>query len=181
MVVVSVVQVTVLQILPSVLATVFSVLVLVQIIAVQQTSVYVLATVVFVMVLVQNITVWEAMVFVPATVMSVLVLAQHIAAQQVMLYAQIQLHHVAVQEVVQSSIVLHVLLIHMVYADIQYVVVILVVKHMTTALRARPAKPVPMGLVPPSQQLVRRTHRAMDVLTAAEAVAVHYVGGKNTG
>ena len=107
------------QILPSVLATVFSVLVLVQIIAVQQTPVYVLATVVFVMVLVRNI-----------------------AVQQIILNAQIQLPHVAVQVVEQSLIVLHVLLIHMVYVVIQYVAAILAAKHMTTVGHAQPVKPV---------------------------------------
>ena len=60
-------------------------------------------------------------VYVLATVPLVLVLVIHITVQQVMLYAQIQLPHVAVQEAEQSLIVLHVLLIHMVYADIQYV------------------------------------------------------------
>ena len=100
-VVVSAVQVIVLQILPSVLATVFNVLVLVQTIAVQQIILYVLAPVVFVMVLAQNIAVREVMVFV-----------------------QVLLVHATVQVVVQYGIVSHVLTVFM-----QPVVIISVARH----------------------------------------------------
>ena len=71
----------------------FSVLVLVQTIAVQQTTVYVLVIVVFVLVLIQNITVQEVMVF-----------------------AQIQFLHVPAQVVAQYGIVRHVVLVRIVRA-----------------------------------------------------------------
>ena len=114
MVVVSAVQVTVLQILLSVPATVFNVLGLVQQLAVQQTPIYVVVIVVFVMVQVQHITVQEAMVFV-----------------------QILLLHVDVQVVAQCLIVRPVLLIHMVYAVIRHVATILVRRHMITGYVAQ--------------------------------------------
>jgi len=85
---------------------VFSVLVLVQHIAVQQNPVYVLVVVVFVLVLIQNITVQEVMVFV-----------------------QIQFLHVTVQAVAQYGIVRHALTL-MAYADIRHVAVILAATRM---------------------------------------------------
>ena len=124
------------------------VLVLVQHIVVQQFKQHVLAIVTLVLVLVQHIAAQQMPVYVLATVTSVQALVQHIAVQQVMLYAQIQWRHVAVQEAEQSLIVLYVLPpIHMVYAVIQFAVVIFAVKHLTTVGRARPAKPVVVGLV----------------------------------
>ena len=65
-----------------------------------------------------------------------------VIAQQVMLSVLIQLPHVVVQAVAQSLIVLRVLMIHMVYAVIQYVVLILAPNLMTTVGRALPVKPV---------------------------------------
>jgi len=85
----------------------------------------VLAIVINVLVLVQYITVQQMSAYVLETVMSVLVLVQLITVQQVMLFAQIQLLHVPVLVVAQCLIVLLVLIL-MVYADIQRVAVILV-------------------------------------------------------
>ena len=124
MVVVSAVRVTVLQILLSVLAIVFNVLVLVKYIAVQQMMLHVLAIVVFVLVLIQNITV-----------------------QEVMAFAQIQFLHVPAQAVAQYGIVRHVLMIHMVYADIQHVAAILAAKHMIMGYTVQLVRPVVAALV----------------------------------
>jgi len=122
-IVIFVVQVTVLQILLSVPATVFNVLVLVQTIAVQQMILYVLAIVVFVLVLIQNIAVREVMVFV-----------------------QVLLVRATAQAVTQYGIVNHVLTL-MVYADIQRVAVLLAAMRMIMVGRALPAKPVVVELV----------------------------------
>jgi len=72
---------------------------------------------------------------------------QQVIVQQAMLYVQVQLPHVAVQEVGQSLIVLHVLTIHMVYAVIQSVVVILAPKCMIMVLLAPPVTLVAVALV----------------------------------
>ena len=84
---------------------------------------------------------------VPATVLLVAALVQYITVKQVMLFAQIQLLHVPVQVVEPSLIVAPVLMIHMVYAVIQHVVVILAAKHMTMVRHAQPAKRVIVGHV----------------------------------
>jgi len=70
--------------------------------------------------------------------------------QQIIFYAQIQLHHVAVQEAEQSLIVQHVHPIPMVCADIQLVVVILVGKRMIMVLPVHPVAHVSMAPVPES-------------------------------
>jgi len=64
-----------------------------------------------------------------------------------MLFAQILLDHVTVQAVAQCLIVAPVLMIHMVYVDIQHVVVILAVKRMIMVLAAQPVKLVVVGRV----------------------------------
>ena len=86
-------------------------------------------------------------VYVLEIVTPVLVLVPHIAVQQVMLFAQIQLLHVPVQVVEPSLIVAPVLMIHMVYADIQHVVATLAVKHMIMVLPAPPVTLVAAALV----------------------------------
>ena len=129
-----------------VLATVISVLALVQAIVVKQMPVYVLATVISVLALVQHIAVPQVPAYVLATVISVLVLVQHITAQQVMLSVLIQLPHVPVLVVAQHLIVLLALTL-MVYADIQHVVVILAVTHMIMVYNVQPVNPVVVALV----------------------------------
>ena len=106
-----------------------------------------------------------------AIVLCVQVLVQHITVQQVMLYAQIQLPHVAVQEAKQSLIVLHVPLIHMVYADIQLVVVILVPKHMIMMLPAPPVILVAVALVLRMSQLASLASIALLHTIAAMGMA----------
>ena len=131
----------------------------------------VLATVLPVLVLVQHITVKQLQPRVLAIVTLVLVLVQNIAVQQVMLFAQIQLPHVAVQAVVQCLIVLHVPLIHMVYADIQLVVVILVPKHMIMMLPAPPVILVAVALVLRMSQLASLASIALLHTIAAMGMA----------
>jgi len=94
-----------------------------------------------------QVTAQQALPYVLVTVPLVLVLVQHIAVQQVMLIVQVLPPHVAVQEAEQSLIVLHVLLTHMVYADIQPVVVILAAKHTIMVSPAPPVTLVAVALV----------------------------------
>jgi len=73
--------------------------------------------------------------------------AAEVTARQVMLFVQILLARVAVQVVDSSLIVAPVLMIHMVYAGIQHVVVILAVKHMIMGYIVLSVNPVVVDLV----------------------------------
>jgi len=104
---------------------------------------YVLATVIAVMLQV----LWEHAQMQIQIVLVIVIFVVQVTVQQIMLYAQIQLPHVPVLVAEPSLIVLHVLTTPMVYVDIQSVVVILAVKHMTMVLPAQPVKLVLVGLV----------------------------------